>query len=67
MEGEGGGDAEGVEEGCHDLGVVFEGDEGFAFLLRGCVDGCAGGVAGGEGCVCHGCVVGGELSLVVLM
>jgi hypothetical protein len=33
-------------------------------LLRGCVDCCAGGVAGGGGCVGHGCAGGGEVSFV---
>lgn len=53
MEGEGGREAEGVQEGGHYLGVVFEGDEHFAFLLLG-----GGGGGGGGGGVCHGCGVG---------
>lgn len=48
MEGEGGGEAECVEEGCHYEGVVFEGDEHFAFGFGG------GGGGGGSGGVCHG-------------
>lgn len=44
-----------VEEGRHYLGVVFEGDEHFAFGFGGGGGGGGRGTCGGGGGVCHDC------------
>lgn len=49
-----------MEEGGHNLGVVFEGDECFAFCFGG-RGACGRGGGGGGGGICHDCdLIGSE-------